>query len=96
MAPLEIGSMATLSALGPDALKTSPAVMTSRLQNVTGIPQGFPQFLHSPLAWCGNDFENDSSYILHLSNEDKKELESALSHFKCNVNWNFTGKVSHY
>lgn len=46
------------------------------------VPQGWPNFLDSPLAWTGNDFENEDAYIHHLTDEEMADIDKAMVHFK--------------
>lgn len=49
----------------------------------SGLPPGFPASLNTQLAWTGEQFKNDDSYIYRLSAPEITEMESALQHFKC-------------
>jgi hypothetical protein len=48
---------------------------------VKEVPTGWPSFLDSPLAWTGDDFGNEESFVHHLSNQEKTEIRNALDHF---------------
>lgn len=71
-----IGSENLLSAV-PYALE--PHVVPGS----SGLPPGFPTSLNTQLAWTGEQFKDDESYICRLSTHDITEAESALQHFKC-------------
>ncbi len=45
------------------------------------VPCGWPKYLKSPLVWTGTDFENDGSYVHHLSEEEKADINDALEYF---------------
>ncbi|KAK7970530.1 hypothetical protein PG988_009603 [Apiospora saccharicola] len=47
-----------------------------------GLPSGYPSTLDSKLAWKGSDFQNEDSYICHLTDEDIAEVKSTLEEFK--------------
>ncbi|KAK8138443.1 hypothetical protein PG984_001823 [Apiospora sp. TS-2023a] len=47
-----------------------------------GLPSGYPSTLDSKLAWKGSDFQNEDSYICHLTDEDIAEVKSTLEKFK--------------
>lgn len=46
------------------------------------VPEGWPKALSGPMAWTGSDFMNESEWLYTLSSNDKKEVNSALGHFK--------------
>lgn len=71
----------------------SGSVVESRLHDVPlipcglprdslGLPNGMPPVLIDELAWVGQQYQDDHSYIFHLSAEDLDEIDSALQHFK--------------
>lgn len=70
-----IGSENLLSAV-PYALE--PHVVPGS----SGLPPGFPEYLNTPLAWTGEQFNNDESYIYRLSTDEIAEAEFALQQFK--------------
>jgi len=45
------------------------------------LPPGFPQYMHSKLAWSGSQLESHQ-YIYHLTEDDKLEIDTALVSFK--------------
>lgn len=47
----------------------------------TEVPAGWPKAINGPLAWKGTDFADESEYVLHLGEDDKKEVTKALAHF---------------
>jgi hypothetical protein len=48
----------------------------------TSLPKGFPASEDSARVWSGSQFENPSSYILELGEDDIKEIENGLASFK--------------
>lgn len=48
----------------------------------SGLPAGYPRSVDTQLAWVGDQFKNDHSYIYRLSGGDIAEAESALVYFK--------------
>jgi hypothetical protein len=46
------------------------------------VPLGFPPSITSKQAWHTSEFLDENSFILHLSKEDKDELDTALVFFK--------------
>ncbi|OJD30105.1 taurine catabolism dioxygenase [Diplodia corticola] len=46
------------------------------------VPNGWPASLSGRLAWKGSNFEDESSFIYRLSDEEKEEISRALSWFK--------------
>ncbi|CAI4215290.1 unnamed protein product [Parascedosporium putredinis] len=47
----------------------------------THLPYGFPESVKGRMTWSGADFANDESYVVHLTDEWKVEIQSALDHF---------------
>ncbi|KAL4916767.1 hypothetical protein BDW62DRAFT_211736 [Aspergillus aurantiobrunneus] len=68
----------------PDATKY--AARTKRRQESEDLhrtlPEGFPQKLISGLAWDGKDLARVYDWNYHLTEDDLKEVEDALQHFK--------------
>ena len=46
------------------------------------VPAGWPKKLSGPMIWTGSDFPDESSFVYHLSSENKNEIQNALGHFK--------------
>lgn len=59
--------------------RTSARIRAGNLENE--VPSGWPKYLRSPLAWTGADFESEDSYVHHLSDEEKADIDKALDHF---------------
>lgn len=49
----------------------------------THLPAGFPRAVDGPMTWSGADFPNEDAYVVHLTDEWKAEIKSALDHFLC-------------
>ena len=49
------------------------------------LPPGFPQRLKSKLVWQGKALSAEYDWTHVLSEQDVDELESALTHFKCQL-----------
>ncbi|EUC40779.1 hypothetical protein COCMIDRAFT_40948 [Bipolaris oryzae ATCC 44560] len=47
----------------------------------TYLAQGFPAQISSPRVWSGADFADSNTYIVHLSDSDIAEINSALANF---------------
>lgn len=45
------------------------------------LPAGFPSVVESQRAWTGAAFEDEDTFIVHLSETDVQEIESALLQF---------------
>lgn len=60
--------------------RTSATIRAGGLEKE--VPPGWPKHLNSPLAWSGNDFENEDAYIHLLTDEEKAEIDNALIQFK--------------
>ena len=61
------------------------ALMDKRLRAgglETDVPTGWPKTVHGPLVWKGADFDNESEYVLRLTDDDKNEIQQALGYFK--------------
>lgn len=54
---------------------------TERLE--ASLPDGFPQKLESNLVWDGTDIETRYNWTYELNEAEIKEIEDALTHFKC-------------
>jgi hypothetical protein len=54
----------------------------SYMPNDVSVLRGFPSTIDSKQAWHASGFADENSYMLHLSDEDKKELDDALKSFK--------------
>lgn len=86
--PLSSNMMATNLAgpvIGSEShLAATPNALEPRIvSGSSGLPAGFPATLNTQLAWTGEQFKNDESYIYRLSSEDIVEAETALEYFKC-------------
>jgi hypothetical protein len=46
------------------------------------LPPGYPLLLDSNLAWSPSEIQINDGHTYHLTQEDKVEIESALSFFK--------------
>ena len=60
------------------SIASSPA--RNAIREVSGIPEGFPQFFASPLAWVGSVFKEED-FVYRFSREEITEIETAYSHF---------------
>ena len=47
------------------------------------LPDGFPQKLQSNLVWDGTDIQSRYNWTYELNEEEVKEIEDALTYFKC-------------
>lgn len=45
------------------------------------LPEGYPKDILGPRCWTGSDFNDESKYIVHLSQKDVREVEQALRYF---------------
>lgn len=52
------------------------------LNSTVQLGQSWTSQLNSKLAWTGRDFQDDSQYIVSLSEEDLAEINQALLSFK--------------
>jgi hypothetical protein len=48
----------------------------------TLLSPGFPSCLDSKMVWTGIDLADESKYIYHLTNNEKLEIDAALTKFK--------------
>ncbi len=48
----------------------------------TTLPAGWPARVEGARAWVGDDFKSEEEYVLQFSEEDVKEIETGLAHFK--------------
>lgn len=46
------------------------------------LPEGWPEYLDSPLAWYGEDLTEESAFVYNLSDAEKEEVHAALEHCK--------------
>jgi hypothetical protein len=49
------------------------------------LPERFPQKLQSNLVWDGTDITSRYNWTYELTEDEIKEIEAALSHFKCKL-----------
>lgn len=56
--------------------------LLSPLAEMSTLPNGFPAVLASPMAWTGQQFEQQPDFIHHLDAEELQEIDTALKHFK--------------
>lgn len=67
----------------PDPIKYAARTKRRQQEDLPrALPDGFPQKLDSDLAWDGNDLAQVYDWNYHLSEDDLKEVEEALQHFK--------------
>ena len=52
------------------------------LRITPSTPKGWPLAVDSPMTWTASDFEDESKFLYHLSDGEKKEIDSALKHFR--------------
>jgi len=80
----------TSLAVGP-IMPSAPGVSSTGLPQIghrraldgaPGCPTGFPDFLHHPLAWTGEQLSQSDQLIHHLSQDDLGEIAKALAYFK--------------
>lgn len=45
------------------------------------IPQGFPDYVTSKMAWSGRELTDEGAYVYHLTDAEKEEIDSALTFF---------------
>lgn len=79
MTPSTVGPVVDL---GNILFNTHSSSEPPRVQQNSALPVGFPSSLKTDLAWSGQQFNNDQSYIFRLSPRDISEIEAALRHFK--------------
>jgi hypothetical protein len=51
--------------------------------DTTGRPPAFPKELKGPLALEKANFKDDRDWTFSLNDEQRKEIQNALLHFKC-------------
>ena len=66
--------------------RTKSRLQTESLDQ-TKLPSGLPQQLVSDLVWEGEGLADKYDWKYILSPEQVKELEDALTHFKCQQLW---------
>ena len=71
-----------VSQLAQDAQLPTACGHSGLSEEPLGLPSGYPSTLDSKLAWKGSDFQNEDSYICHLTNGDIAEVKSTLENFK--------------
>jgi len=62
-------------------IATTLAIASSTQADVAPLPAGLPHQLVGQLAWTGSDFD-ESDWVVVLSEEDLKEVDGAVAHFK--------------
>ena len=56
---------------------------SSPKQEKTGVPQGFPAYIESPLAWEGREMQKkEEEWMVKLSLDDVNSIEKTLANFK--------------
>jgi len=55
---------------------------SAKLERPTSVPAGWPEQLSTKRVWSGSDFANSEEFIMHLNEDDVKEIEDALEFFK--------------
>lgn len=73
-------SSSPLISYNPSVIVGSTVASSAFSHNL--IPLGFPPSLTSDQAWYASEFVNEDRYILHLSDDEKDELDAALVFFK--------------
>ena len=58
----------------------APSQARNAIREVSSLPEGFPQFFASPLAWVGSVFK-EQDFIYQFSREEITEIENAYAHF---------------
>ena len=48
----------------------------------TTLPAGWPARVDGARAWVGEDFKTEEEYVVQFGEEDVKEIEAGLAHFK--------------
>lgn len=67
----------------PDPIKYAARTKRRQQEDLPRtLPEGFPQKLDSDLAWDGKDLAQVYDWNYHLTEDDLKEVEDALQHFK--------------
>lgn len=52
----------------------------------TPLPEGFPSQVDHPSVWEGKDWTHEEQWVYRLSAVELKEIDDALTHFKCKYN----------
>ncbi|EFY90887.1 TfdA family oxidoreductase, putative [Metarhizium acridum CQMa 102] len=68
--------------VGPRIAPIHDVAFPAPLVEASGLPNGFPAMLDSPLAWSGRQFESDSDYVFRLEEAHLNEIDHALQEFK--------------
>ncbi|KID66666.1 Taurine catabolism dioxygenase TauD/TfdA, partial [Metarhizium hybridum] len=68
--------------VGSRIAPTLDVAFPAPLVEVSGLPNGFPAMLDSPLAWSGRQFKSDSDYVFRLEEAHLIEIDRALQEFK--------------
>ncbi|KIE03225.1 TfdA family Taurine catabolism dioxygenase TauD, partial [Metarhizium majus ARSEF 297] len=68
--------------VGSRIAPTHDVAFPAPLVEVSGLPNGFPAMLDSPLAWSGRQFKSDSDYVFRLEETHLIEIDHALQEFK--------------
>lgn len=68
--------------IGSRIAPTHDVAFPAPLVEVSGLPNGFPAMLDSPLAWSGRQFKRDSDYVFRLEEPHLIEIDHALQEFK--------------
>lgn len=60
------------------------------------LPEGFPSRLESDLVWDGTNIASRFDWVYELNDQEVEEIEEALKHFKCMLNYRLVvlGSVS--
>jgi hypothetical protein len=53
-----------------------------RQNRPTAVPSGWPTELKAPRVWDGSDFKDPANYVIIFTENDIKEVEAGLEHFK--------------
>ena len=61
--------------------RTKRRAQTEKLEQ--SLPPGFPRRLESKLVWDGSDIGSKYNWTYELNEDEVKEIEAALTHFKC-------------
>lgn len=48
----------------------------------TTVPDGWPLSVENRMTWIGDDYQDESRFVYHLSEDDKAEIVSALQYFR--------------
>lgn len=56
------------------------------------LPDGFPKKLQSTLVWEGKDWKNEAQWVYSLTSEQLKEIDDAVKHFHCALNFLSTSR----